>query len=66
MKQHKCFKKANEMLQHHNTRLVVNAFDPNQLVVATDRIENLRDGKRAAVVVAMFCPFCGEMPKEDQ
>lgn len=59
-KTHECYEKTDEQLKEHNTKLLRNIFDPNQLVVATERISNLRDGKRAKVVIATYCPFCGK------
>lgn len=58
-KEHKCFRDTDRRLRSVNTRLVRNMFNTNHLVIATERIENLRDGKRATVVVASYCPFCG-------
>lgn len=57
---HPCYDKLDEQLAEHNTVLVRNVLDPNQLFVATERIRNLRDGKNAKAVVASYCPFCGK------
>lgn len=66
MKQHKCFKDIDEKLKSHNTRLSCNLLDHNELLIATERIETGRWKKRAALVVATFCPFCGEKLKTKQ
>ena len=56
---HPCFAKVNRELVKYNTRLVQNLIDSDQLMVATERIRRLRDGKKAKIVIASFCPFCG-------
>jgi hypothetical protein len=60
VKRHKCFELVDEKLKENNTRLSFNLFNWSDVFVATERIENLRDGKRAKVVIASFCPFCGK------
>ena len=60
MKVHKCIKQVNKKLRNTNTVLVANIVNPNHIFVDTQRIRKLRDGKKATVVVAAFCPFCGE------
>jgi len=60
MKEHACFKKVNRRLKRTNTELTQNLLNRNQLFVATHRITKLRDGKKATVVIAAFCPFCGD------
>lgn len=56
-----CIAEMNGMLKEHNTTLVFTMFGtPNRVCVETDRIASLRDGKKAARVVATYCPFCGE------
>jgi hypothetical protein len=56
-----CIKTVNEALREHNTTLVFTLLGaPNRVCVAAERIENRRDRKKAAAVVATFCPFCGE------
>lgn len=55
-----CIAEINAMLVEHNTTLVTTMFrDPDTCVVSTDRIKTLRNGKKAALVIASFCPFCG-------
>lgn len=39
--------------------LPVNGQVP-RAVLRTERLEIRRDGKRAAMLVAAYCPFCGE------
>jgi len=58
--QHKCFKELSKVLVEENTRLQFNYLNQNHVFVATERIRNLRDGKKAKRVVASYCPFCGE------
>lgn len=60
MKRHKCLDQVEAELKQHNTRLVSNMFQPNDVFVATERIRGLRDGKSAKTVVASHCPFCGK------
>ena len=59
-KTHSCLKRVDQKLKSHNTRLVTNLLNPNQVMVATEKIRKLRDGKKAKLVVAAYCPFCGE------
>lgn len=59
-----CIERVDETLKLYNTRLVV-AFallkgPVSRATIATERIEKLRDGKKAKVVAATFCPFCGK------
>lgn len=60
MSDHKCFKEVDKVLVEENTRLVLDLLNPNHIFVATERIRNLRDGKKPKRVIATFCPFCGE------
>lgn len=65
----KCIEQVNEQLREHNTELVLvqslgmtpgkMTFETH-LAIATRRIEALRDGKKAKMVVAAYCPFCGK------
>jgi hypothetical protein len=59
MVQHECFKLVNQDLEKYNTVLVTDLLQANRIFVATERIKNLRDGKRAKQVIATYCPFCG-------
>jgi hypothetical protein len=71
-----CIAQVNAELESRNTRLVTSILlrAPGAMkrqasldltaVIATERIENRRDGKRATVVLPTFCPFCGKkIPK---
>ena len=60
LKQHRCLSAVDKELKKHNTRLAGDLFHPDRVFVATERINNYRDGKRAKQVVASFCPFCGK------
>jgi hypothetical protein len=51
-----CIEQVNAVLLQHNTRLVL---ADGRLLVATERIRNLRDGKHPYPVSPTFCPFCG-------
>lgn len=55
-----CIKETNEMLAEHNTVLVSTMFrKPDAVVIATDKLDSKKRG-RAGIMVASFCPFCGE------
>lgn len=56
-----CFERVNADLERDNTELVGVDFATSEprVLVATQRIQNLRDGKRAVELVANHCPFCG-------
>jgi hypothetical protein len=56
---HNCYTRIDRKLKKLNTRLTRNLFDRNHLVIATEPIKKLR-GKKAKVVIATYCPFCGE------
>lgn len=62
MSLHACFKRVNDALAKSNTRLVFlnDTEGDTHVVIASDRIRNLRDGKKATPVLGAFCPFCGE------
>jgi hypothetical protein len=57
---HKCFEVVDATLKKYNTRIVVDPIHPNALLVATEKIRRLRDGKSAHKAPAAFCPFCGD------
>jgi len=59
-KRHRCLATVDAELAKHNTRLVANLFNWNDVFIETERIKRLRDGKRAKRVVAACCPFCGK------
>jgi hypothetical protein len=59
-KRHKCLDLIDAELAKHNTRLVANIFQPNDMFIATERILNLRNGKSPKKVVASHCPVCGK------
>lgn len=67
MSTHHCFTRIDVELAKENTRLVF--LDDTQgdrhLVIASERIRNLRDGKKATPVFGAFCPFCGERLTHD-
>ena len=59
----KCIDNALPQLALQNTRLVVLLSftgECDKVVVATDRLEKKRDGKKALTVIATYCPFCGK------
>jgi hypothetical protein len=56
---HKCIRETNKELAKHNTKLVGNLLNPNHIFIDTQRVKPLR-GKKAKVVIATYCPFCGE------
>lgn len=58
MKTHECFDEIDEKLSKSNTRLLRNVLNSNHVFIETTRIDNRR--KRATVVIASYCPFCGE------
>lgn len=69
-----CVSMVNSQLEPRNTRLVTSLLVSHptfttaalgvSAVIATERIENFRDGKRAVVLLPTFCPFCGKkIPK---
>lgn len=58
-----CISTVNAMLAEHNTALTVPiqfGGGPARLVVDTHQIESGRGKKKAAIMCATFCPFCGE------
>lgn len=59
-KRHQCLDLITAELAKHNTRLVSNLLNGNDVFVATEHITRLRDGKPPKQVVAAFCPFCGK------
>jgi hypothetical protein len=67
MSAHRCFELANETLKADNTELVDVWEIPSgrsRLQIATRKINNeIRRGP--AVIVASFCPFCGEKLYEE-
>ena len=56
-----CIVETDKMLAEHNTQLVTTLFGlPRRVAIATEQIESGRGKKRKAVMIASFCPFCGE------
>lgn len=56
-----CIAEVNETLKQHNTMLVFTLFgNPSRVIVDTTQIESGRGKKKAAAMIANFCPFCGE------
>ncbi len=65
---HRCFDLADEKLKAHNTELVEKFEFPSgisRLVVSTRKI-NARIRLGPIVMVAGYCPFCGEKLDEDK
>jgi hypothetical protein len=60
---HKCLVELDEFLKSQNTRLVVNLLDDSDVFLATERIQNFRDGQKAANVICNHCPICGKKLK---
>jgi thiol-disulfide isomerase/thioredoxin len=55
-----CNQELDELLKEHNTRLVTTMFrTPNVVVPQTEKIDSKKPGK-PFVVLASYCPFCGE------
>lgn len=55
-----CISETNKLLAEHNTTLVTTMFrKPDAVVIATDKRDSKQRG-RPALMVASFCPFCGE------
>lgn len=59
-KRHQCLTDMDEFLKQHNTRLVGDLLNENRVFIATERIQSLRDGKRAKALIATYCPVCGK------
>lgn len=58
-----CIEECNKLLALHNTKLLASfslTGGSTLAVLATERIHNLRDGKRAKTVLASYCPICGK------
>jgi len=56
-----CISSTDEMLAEHNTTLVTTLFGiPQRCAVSTAQLATGRGKKRAAIMIASFCPFCGE------
>jgi hypothetical protein len=64
-----CVEKAREGLAAMNTEIDIPIMfshagkgaklSQDRVAIVTKRIKPLRDGKKAALLVATFCPFCG-------
>lgn len=55
-----CIQQTNEMLKEHNIRLVSTMFaKPEVVVIQTEKIDSKKRG-RPPVMLASYCPFCGE------
>lgn len=55
-----CIKTTNAMLREHNCHLVSTMFSkPEVVVVETVKIDSKKRGK-PPLVLASYCPFCGE------
>lgn len=56
-----CISETDKMLAEHNTTLVTTLFGiPQRVAVSTAQLATGRGKKRAAIMIASFCPFCGE------
>jgi len=56
-----CIAKVNEQMKQHNTMLVFTLLgSPSRVIIDTVQVEAGRGKKKAAAVIASFCPFCGE------
>lgn len=56
-----CIQQVNAKLADQNTMLISVIFDGTERVLLrTERIKSLRDGKKATNVPAAFCPVCGQ------
>ena len=58
-----CVDECNKLLAARNTKLVAGLSltgGPSIVVLATESIRVLRDGKRPMTVFATFCPICGK------
>lgn len=61
-----CINKVNADLKQHNTMLVFTLLgNPSRAVIDTMQVETGRGKKKAAAVIATFCPFCGERYEAD-
>ncbi len=59
MKRHKCLDMVDAELKEHNTRLVSNLLNENDVFILTEQIVEKRwSGKQG--VCASHCPFCGK------
>jgi len=57
-----CINAMNEQLKEHNGRLIVPMFTAPRVIIT---LEKLSPRKRVPVVVANYCPFCGETYPEE-
>ncbi|WP_069337188.1 hypothetical protein [Sphingobium yanoikuyae] len=56
-----CIGTMNTALKAHNTMLVFTLLgNPARAVIDTMQIETGRGKKKAAAVIATYCPFCGQ------
>jgi hypothetical protein len=58
-KTHPCNARVNTLLKERGTRLVVGLLTPDVAALWTEVITPGR-GRRPAIMVASYCPFCGE------
>ena len=62
-----CIEKVNEALAEHNTQLNINmslSGRPSRIILDTIKLPTKQRGKKK-MVVASYCPFCGE-PYQEQ
>jgi len=57
-----CVAKCDRALEPKNARLATSFNLKGQVfpIIASERIENRRDGKRAPLIIPTYCPFCGK------
>lgn len=62
----KCFQEVNEKLRERNGQLNFNLLaPPDKQVVTIDVIKIKPRGQRPGILIAAFCPFCGEAYPEE-
>lgn len=56
-----CIQTTNELLERdHNSTLVVNLFGTPRAFISVTQLKTGRGQKKASLMIASFCPFCGE------
>lgn len=66
MSTHHCFSQADELLKTKNTKLSFAMQIPSgqeRLVIATEKVGK---GPKPVLMLARFCPFCGEKLDDEQ
>lgn len=49
---------SKEYRENHNGNLITTLFEPQRVVLATEKFESRKRGRPPALL-ATFCPFCG-------